>query len=566
MRWSIVTIAVSLGLTGIAVSQTGIPSAVMQGLHGDVISLRGDIGTYGELYSISGRDSRRPSSTARLYFRPTISFYDAMTVSFNFLLSTEGSSRSAQHQVNQINQLGIRPQWEWGYANAGDFTETFTPYTLNGILLRGGGVTINPGLFRFAAIGGYTRRTGIAGGSGSFDRYIYGGKIGVGDNEEFFDIMFVRVRDTPSRFQIVQPDSITPPDSTQVGTTTNAYQDTPQENLVLGIATSFKMFEDVVDFHAEVNGSAFTRDMTSSQIKEEKIPSVISGLYSPRLSTSADYAYNLKMGFNFSPVTFKVGYRYIGPGYSSLGVASLIADQREILFGTGIRLSDWSMTFNWSRQNDNLLDQKLNTTIRQTFSGNVNIRPVDAWSMGFLGNVLTMRNYAINDTAALIRFLTLNLGTTQAIMFGRDGLVQSASLSYIFQKSADENPLRANNGSISNTISANVIMNLAENLTIVPSISIVVSRIGSQSWATIETYSVTPRYRALENDLVTSLTIGLARSKSTSSLQTNLNASYRITQSNILTLSIRRTGFQGDPQLSSDYSEYTASLTISQKL
>lgn len=548
-----------------AFSQSGIPSFV-QGLHGETISLSGDIGTYGELYSISGRDSRRPSSTARLYFRPTLSFYDAMTVSFNFLLSTEGSSRSAQHQVNQINQLGIRPQWEWGYANAGDFTETFTPTTLNGILLRGGGVTINPGLFRFSAIGGLTRRTGSLEGSGSFDRYIYGGKIGIGDNESFFDIMFVRVRDTPSKFQIVQPDSIPPPDSTQVGTSANPYQDTPQENLVLGIATSFKMFEDVVDFHAEVNGSAFTRDMTSSQIKEEKIPSVISGLYSPRLSTSADYAYNLKMGFNFSPVTFKVGYRYIGPGYNSLGVASLINDQREILAGVGIRFSEWSTAFNWSRQNDNLLGQKLNTTIRQTYSGNVGLRPVDTWSMNFLANVLTMKNYALGDTAALIDFLTLNIGTTQAIIFSREDFVRSGSLSYMFQKSSDGNPLRANNGSLSHTVSSNVTMSAADNVTIIPAVSVVVSRFGIQSWTTIETYALTAQHRALENDLATSLTLGLSRSQSTSSLQTNLTASYRLTQGNTMTLMVRRTGFNSGVASTSDYSEYTASLTVSQRL
>jgi hypothetical protein len=565
MKRYVLTLTVVLSAWLNALSQGGIPSMV-QGLHGEAISLSGNVETYGELYSISGRESRRPPSTARLYFHPTLSFYDAMTVSFNFLLSTEGSSRSLQHQVNQINQLGIRPQWEWGYANAGDFTETFTPYTLNGILIRGGGVAINPGLFRFSALGGLTRRTGAQEGSGSFDLYLYGAKIGIGDNESFFDIMFVRIRDTPSKFQIVQPDSIPPPDSTQVGTTINPSQETPQENLVLGIATSFKMLEDVIDFHAEASGSAFTRDMNSSQINEEKIPPAIKGLYSPRLSTSADYAYNLNMGFNFSHVKFKVGYRYIGPGYNSMGVASLITDQREILFGTGIRLSDWSMTFNWTRQNDNLLDQKLNTTIRQTFSGNVSLRPVDSWSMGFLGNVLTLRNHATNDAAALIRFLTFNVGTTHAIMIARDGLVQSTSLSFMFQKSADENPLRRGNRSMSNTITANATMNPFENFTVVPSISIVTSRVGAQPWATIETYSATPQYRAMENNLVTSLTIGLARSQSTSSLQTNLAASYRITQSNTLTLSIRRTGFQSDPQLGSDYSEHTASLTISQRL
>jgi hypothetical protein len=545
--------------------QTGIPS-IVQGLHGETIRLSGDIGTYGELYSISGRDSRRPSSTARLYFRPTLSFYDAMTVSFNFLLSTEGSSRSAQHQVNQINQLGIRPQWEWGYANAGDFSETFTPYTLNGILIRGGGVSINPGLFRFSAVGGYTRRTGMIEGAGSFDRYVYGGKIGMGDSEEFVDVMFLRVRDTPSRFQMVQPDSLPPPDSTQVGTTMHPFQDTPQENLVIGLATSFKLFDDAVRFHAEVNGSAFTRDMTSSKIKEDKVPSIVNGLYSPRLSTSADYVYSLKADFVFSPLTFRAGYRYVGPGYNSLGVASLIADQREILFGTSFRSSRLSSAITWTRQNDNLLDQKLHTTIRQTISGNASVRPTDSWNMGVVGNVLTMRNYAVHDTARLIRFLTLNLGTTQSLAFPREGFVQSASLSYMFQKALDENPLRAGNSSRSHTVSTNATMSPARDLTIVPSVSVVASNVGVQSWTGIQTYSIVSQYRFLDGDAVTSLNLGLSTSQGTSSLQTAVTAAYRITQTNTMTLSIRRMGFRGDSHLNSDYSEQTASLTITQTL
>ena len=155
-------------------SQTGVPS-VVTGVRGEAIGLSGEIGSYGEYYSISGRDARRPSSSARLYFRPTLSFYNAASISFNILLSTEGSSRSARHQVNQINQFGVQPRWKWGYANAGDFSESYTPLTLNGLTIRGGGFAINPGQLRLAATGGMTRRIGAASNEGGFDREIYAG-------------------------------------------------------------------------------------------------------------------------------------------------------------------------------------------------------------------------------------------------------------------------------------------------------------------------------------------------------------------------------------------------------
>ena len=564
MKKLILTTAIFLNLSFVGFSQSGIPN-FFQGLNGEAFKLSGDIETYGELYSISGRVRRRPSSTARLYFRPTISIYDLMSVSFNFLLSTQGSSRSVHNQINQINQFGIQPKWAWGYANAGDFSEVYSPYTLNGILVRGGSVTINPGLLRFSAIGGYTRRTNTFGGTGKFDRYLYGGKIGVGNKESFFDVIFLRVRDTPSKFQTVVSDSIPVMGSTQLGTISNSYQDTPQENLVFGIVTSFKMFENAIDLHAEVNGSAFTRDMNSSRINQVKVPSIISSLYTPRLSTNSDYEYNLKMNFNLSPATLNVGYRYIGPGYKSLGVASLITDQREISLGTGVRFSKWSMKLNWSRQNDNLLNQKLSTTVRQVFGGNIMIMPLDIWNVGITCNILTMRNY-LNQPANLVDFYTLNLGTTHMVMLDREGLIRNISLSYVFQKSEDNNPLRAQNGFTSNIITSNVSLIPAENITIQPSASIVASKIGIQRLTYTETLSTTAHYRALANKLAASFSIGLTRYKSVASLQTNLSAFYRLTEFNTITVSLRRNGFQNYSQYGVDYSEYTASVTMTQKL
>ena len=564
MKKLILTVAILINLSFAGFSQSGIPN-FLQGFSGEVFKLSGDIVTYGELYSISGREQRRPSSTARLFFRPTISIYNLMSVSFNFLLSTQGNTRSFQHQINQINQFGIQPKWAWGYANAGDFSESYTPYTLNGILVRGGSITINPGLLRFSAIGGYTRRTNTFGGTGKFDRYLYGGRIGVGNKESYFDVIFLRVRDTPSKFHIVVPDSIPVLDSTQVGTISNPYQDTPQENLVFGIATSLNMFEDAVNIQAEVNGSAYTRDMTSSRINQVKVPSIISTFYTPRLSTNSDYEYNIKMNFNLYPAILKAGYRYIGPGYKSLGVASLITDQREISIGTGLRFSKWSMMLNWSRQNDNLLKQKLSTTVRQAFGGNIMIRPLDIWSMGITGNILTMRNY-LNQSANLVDFYTLNLGTTHSVMINREGLFRNFSLSYIFQKSKDNNPLRAQNGFTSNMITSNVLLIPLENFTVQPSGSIVASKIGIQPVTYTETLSTTAYYRTLANKLVASLTIGLTRYKSVASLQTNLSAIYRLTDFNTITVSLRRNGYQSYTKYGTDYSEYTASITMTQKL
>ncbi len=527
----------------------------------DPIRFSGEIGVYGELYGISGRDNRRPPATGRLFFRPVVSLANAVSFTFDVLLSTEGSSAIASQQ---INQLGVKPVWSWGYANAGDFSESYTPLTLNGLLIRGGSVTINPGVFRFAALGGYTRRSAYGSSSGRFDRYIYGGRIGIGrEAESHLDLLFLRTRDIPSKFETVIPDSIPPPDSTQVGTSTNSYQETPQENLVIGASGAVHLFDRRLLLQGEVSGSVFTRDMTSPEIAQENVPSGTRNLYTPRISSYVDLAYTGSMNVDLSPVALRAGYRSIGPGYTSLGVASLVADQREFLLGANIHSSGWVAGMTWSRQNDNLLGQKLYTTVRHRYNGSLTIRPATFWNATFLGNVLTMGNSAASDSA-LIQFLTLTVGTSQWIMFDRTGLLQNVSLNYNYQKSANENPLRSGGWSHAHTVTGSAMLGISDQISIVPSVSLVASHIALHPWTSISTFSLTPRYRSGNGVFVASLTLGLSRSQSVNSLVSTVTVSYRLSRSNSMRLTYRKTGFRNTLQPTTDYDENVASLVLTQ--
>ncbi|GIV45866.1 MAG: hypothetical protein KatS3mg036_0684 [Ignavibacterium sp.] len=73
-------------------------------------NITGEIGAYGELYSITGQQARRPKSSGRIYFRPTLELFGLLQIPFEFLISSEGSSAR-----QNINQFGINPSWEWGY-------------------------------------------------------------------------------------------------------------------------------------------------------------------------------------------------------------------------------------------------------------------------------------------------------------------------------------------------------------------------------------------------------------------------------------------------------------------
>jgi len=155
-------------------------------------SITGEIGAYGELYSIEGQPKRRPSSTGRIFFRPTINLFGIFQIPFEFLLSTEGSAAR-----QNINQFGINPKWGWGSLQAGDFTEEYSQFTLSGIKIRGGGLSLTPGKFRFSTAVGFTQRF-VSGGAqdGSFKRFLFAAKLGYGSEESsFIDFIFLRARD-----------------------------------------------------------------------------------------------------------------------------------------------------------------------------------------------------------------------------------------------------------------------------------------------------------------------------------------------------------------------------------
>ncbi|MFZ1080416.1 MAG: hypothetical protein WAO19_00655 [Candidatus Kryptoniota bacterium] len=631
-----------------ASAQTGGSDTTQTNFIQKNFSITGDAGLYGELYGISGGIGRRPPSSARLYFRPTMTLFNSFAMSFDFLLSTEGSSAR-----QNIDQLGINPSWGWGNGHLGDFTDEFTPMTFDGVLVRGAGVNLNPGLFRLSAIGGFTQRAvdGSA-GTGSYSRYIYGAKIGVGKQDEsYFDVSFLRARDNPSSLGPPQPtitviapngndswpvgnietitwassgifgyvrielsrdggatyavlyDSIsnsgsqpwvvTGPPSTQAiikvtslqdsvsdvsdlrftiglgvsevkgsnpGIPVNTFSVTPEENLVVGADTKIEFFDNVLTLSGEIDGSAFSRDMGASEVDSLKLPSIITGLFRPRVGSQADFAYDGELGLNLSTFTMRADYKYIGPGYVSLGVSSLLPDQREITLATMIRVSGFSMGINAGHQNDNLLSQKSYTTSRNQIGASVNLPLSTIWSASIMSNFTNMFNNAASDTFK-IDYSSFMAGMTHTLFFGADNFVQTVTLSYIYQGSGDSDSLRQSSGLISHSLNFSVVMSPEANLNIIPAFSLIDSRIGGLGWTSTQTYSIAAQNRAFESRLTTSLSLGYSVVQGSSSMQISLSSGYTITSADALTLAVMESIYGG----TETFNEHTVSLTLSHR-
>ena len=171
----------------------------------------------------------------------------------------------------------MTPQWGWGKAYLGSFSETWSPFTWGGVRVDGVGFDLTPGAMRFGMFTGSSRQPVFGGAtSGSFARSIAGARIGAGRRTEFgtgeryVDVVVLRVRDDPSSLPAVPdsfsvpylPDSLaTEPDTALLPhVPINPYSVTPQENAVVATAAAFSFLKGAVTWTGELAGSMHSRD------------------------------------------------------------------------------------------------------------------------------------------------------------------------------------------------------------------------------------------------------------------------------------------------------------------
>lgn len=534
------------------------------------VELSGQVGAYGELYGISGREGRRPGSTGRLFLRPTITFLNEFSLGFNILLSNEGITAR-----QNISQLGLDPTWGWGDAHLGDFSESFSPYTLNGITIRGGGVNLRPsdGSIRLSVVGGRTRRA-VRGGAGnkSYDRTIWGAKLGFGKpSGSHLDLTVVKARDDvgslPADSLIVSPDSLLA-DTAIVGNAppVNPYAVTPQENLVGGVRWKLNLIPRKLSWESEVSGSFHTRDLRSETIDfgDLSAPGALEGLYTPRFSSSADFVVDSKLNLNLSRFNLTAGYKWIGPGYTSLGTSYLINDQQQFDTRISYRVSQTSFTLNWMRINDNLLDQKQFTSVQYRYGGTVNTRFGDAWNSTLTANYVTRGNDSEGDSTRA-DFSNLVLSTNQNIAFRESDLLERFSLSYTYQSSRNELGLQPSRETGNHSVNSRLSLSLAETLSGHLNVGLVSSRLSDTVTVATKTLGAGLRHRALENTLNSSLSLTASVRGRAVRLRTRLNSSYRLTDKDRITLSLALIQFNARKVAASDFTEIIGSLRISHR-
>lgn len=622
----------------------------------DIISITGDLGAFGELYSISGQPKRRPSATGRLFFRPVVDFYGVFQLPFDFLLSTEGSSTR-----QNINQFGLNPDWGWGSAHIGDFNKEYSPLSLSGIKIRGGGLNFSPELFRVSVVSGYTQRS-VPGGAqdGSYKRFLFAAKLGYGkEDQTYFDLIFLKAkdevgslpqivksitvispngddilplgsltsikwtssgiggllkieisRDGGNSYELIANDqpnigyynwTITGPETfqalikiTSVGDSSvydvsnyffriaagveykqgssvndqilNSNAVTPQENLLLAAKGRVAFGDNRFILDYEAGGSIYTRNLRASKINQDSVdvPKIVTAFYDPYVGTNYDYAINTLLSFNISSAIIKAGYKYMGPGYYSLGTAYFLNDLREFLLNGSFRVDRFSIGAGYINQSDNLLDQKAFTTSRNIFTFSVNGMLTSIWTIGAMANLLGMNNDSNNDTTKT-DFSNLVLGLNQSFLLSQTELLRAISVNYFFQNSNNESVLLKNNTTHVHTFNFALSLSLLSNLNSSLSAGLVSSEVFDTLTTLTQTYSISFQHREFDNQLTSSLLIGASLSEKNTSFRTGLNSSYNISSNDALSFVLSYTIFNGNSLTGGKFNEVISGLYYSHR-
>jgi len=531
------------------------------------------MGTHGEVNTISGTDRRRPPATGRLYFRPTVTVFNKLILNFDFMLSTENQAFQS-HARQSLNQYAVHPKWSWGDAHIGDFSDSYSPLTFTGVRVRGAGFNVWRGPVRFSSFGGRSQRAAPGGATtGRFERNIFGGRIGVGDTRKAsLDLIFLRAADDASSLALPEdtipfidnlPDTTFVEDTLSIGVVSNPYAVTPHENVVMGLAGTLNLFKDKLALRGELTGSGHTRDTRADEIESEdvlsEIPGVVQSVITPRTSTTADYAYTLEATARLDPLTTKVTVRNIGPGYMSMGVASVMSDQRSAQLNTSLRFRKWNIKFDGTRQRDNLIGQKTFTTNRTRIGTAVAFRASRSWNTSLRVNFASLGNDATADQQ-WIAYETWLIGSNQTFTLSRRGLFRSASLAYTYRVSGDENPLRVQSESESHTVNARLLAGITGNINLTPSLGIVRSRFGGVGWTTRSTYALAGQLRLARGKWATSLQLGRAQVNQTNSLQATLTSRLQLNRSETVTLMARASDHDNMLEAGEDFSEFLVTL------
>ncbi|MET0392217.1 MAG: hypothetical protein ABW019_03710 [Chitinophagaceae bacterium] len=396
-------------------------------------TVAGSLDLRGIFYHAQGIPARRPPFSYLLSGSPVFSLY-GISIPVSFSISEQ------QRDFRQpFNQFGLSPTYKWIAVHGGYRNIEFSPYTLAGYTMLGGGIELTPGRFRFGAMyGRLNKATEIDTTTGalqpySFSRKGYALKAGYGSDEKFIELSFLSAHDDSTSVQKSIPDSVK--------------TITPAANAVASIRGAWNMARKFY-FEADAGISVYTYN-TGSTIGNpadlQKISKAFKSIVPVNASSQANLAYSAGITYKAANYSLKLTYRYVDPEFQSMGAYFFNNDFRNITLSPEFSVANRTVRFNGSigLQKDNLRKQKEQTTTRVIGSANV------SWDItSRLGIDANYVNYSTKaapqvvlvNNKYLLAQTSHNLSATPRYIVTNDRHTHVVLLSYNYSTLVDFNP------------------------------------------------------------------------------------------------------------------------------
>lgn len=287
---------------------------------------------------------------------------------------------------NSFNQFGISPRYKWVTLHAGYRQFNYSPFTVSGQTLFGGGMELNPGKLRLSFFYGQLRKAVEADSSKMFNENIpgsyplnityesgrnyystqasyartgWGAKIGYGTPEGFVDLIFFKAYDKAESIENKNGEL-------------NLH---PEENAVLGLNIFRRLKKH---FSVGLNGAAsiYTYDTDGAELNTG-IPllGLLNKVVSVRQTTQFQWAGEANFNISYPNFNMMSSYKIAAPNFRSMGINAFVTDLSLLTIQPSWSLLKQKLRFNnvFQYQTDNLNKYKQLTTKRTMLNSSVSV-------------------------------------------------------------------------------------------------------------------------------------------------------------------------------------------------
>ena len=350
-----------------------------------------------------------------------------VSVPLSFAYTNQQLSKSVSLPFNRFS---ISPSYKWVKVYAGYTSMQFSPYSLAGHEIYGGGVELTPdnGL-RISAIFGRLKRAD-AEIDPSFRRM--GGGFSVEYKREKFDVgvNIFKAQDILSSNPFPNPDSIPV---------------NPQDNLTGSVKANVNIVKNL-RLGLEYGMSAINRKMVTNENTENDFR-----LLHTKGDMAIYHAEKAQLSYTLDLSTFGATYERVAPNYTTLGTYYMTNDFENITANFSTAIKKVNIALDGGYQRNNLDNQKTNTTSRIIYSANVSSAITEKLNLGaafsnlqayvyvndIYSQVTQTNDYQNLDTLNVTQLnYTASLNASYLLESSKERR-QSTNFNFMYQKSAE---------------------------------------------------------------------------------------------------------------------------------